>query len=113
MVSPKIILEQLKPIHLFKDIDEKAILNLISQSKVRDLPGDFVVLKEFELQENHCIYIVLEGEIQLNKWDENKDREYHFSTIGSGGIFGDLTFIDTSENAYTAITSTEATIISI
>jgi CRP/FNR family transcriptional regulator, cyclic AMP receptor protein len=80
-----------RKIELLGDLDDEALARVIARCVVSGRPRNSEILSSRD--ESNDVFFILEGRIQVKNYSEN-GREFIFSEIGAGQIFGEFSALD-------------------
>lgn len=80
--------------------EELLLLSYLLEDKV--YPKDGVIFEENERSDD--IYFIVDGEVELSKWDEPCHQQYVIAILKKGDMFGEMAFLDSSPRS-TRVTS--------
>src|SRR3989338_2243275 len=104
-------IELLKDHIFFKGLSKETIDQIIELGQISKMSDKEFFIQEDDDHDLGAIFFILEGVVSLKRWDSQKDREYAFCTLGSGEVFGEVTFLDADQNAYTALSRGGSTVL--
>jgi CRP-like cAMP-binding protein len=91
--------DSLKEQSLLKGLSEEQILYLYKQStQEKFLPNEVIIA---EGEKTTDVYLILEGEVNILKWDEDHSSEVVIGHLGKGDTFGEMSFMDDSPRSTT------------
>lgn len=92
-------LDLLKKHSLLQGLTEEQILLLKERSKMEKFLPNELIIEEGEKTTD--VYLILEGETNILKWDEQHCSEVLIGKIGKGQTFGEMSFMDNSPRSTT------------
>ena len=90
MATPA-ILAQFRRVGLLVELDDEALARIAARTIVTARPRNTQILSVRD--ESNDVFFILEGRLQVKNYSEN-GREFIFSEIGAGQIFGEFSAID-------------------
>lgn len=90
MATPA-LLAQFRRIGLFVELDDDALRRVVARCTVSSRPRDTQILSVRD--ESNDVFFVLEGRLQVKNYSEH-GREFIFSEIDAGQIFGEFSALD-------------------
>jgi len=84
-------LARFRQIELFGDLDDEALARVVARCVVTGRSRNSQILSSRD--ESNDVFFILEGRIQVKDYSEN-GREFIFSEIGAGQIFGEFSALD-------------------
>lgn len=91
--------DYLKEQSFLKGLSDEQILYLYKQSKQEEFLPNEVIIAEGEKTTD--IYLILEGEVSVLKWDEDHNAEVVIGRLSKGDTFGEMSFMDNSPRSTT------------
>lgn len=83
-------MQALRLCNLFNNLDETIVRQLINQLTIRPIPANSLLFKQNEESDTMCI--VINGQFEVNKLDENQQPIF-LGMIGRGGTVGEMGLI--------------------
>jgi len=90
MASPA-LLAQFRRVDLFADLDDEALARVVARSSVAGRARGSQILSVRD--ESNDVFFILDGRIQVKNYSEN-GREFIFSELAAGQIFGEFSAVD-------------------
>ncbi|HET7717579.1 MAG TPA: Crp/Fnr family transcriptional regulator [Bauldia sp.] len=90
MATPA-VLAQFRRIGLFEQLTDEALERVVARSTVTTRPRNSQILSVRD--ESNDVFFILEGRLQVKNYSEH-GREFIFSEIGGGQIFGEFSALD-------------------
>ena len=90
MATPA-VLAQFRRIGLFEQLSDDALLRVVARSTISNRARNTQILSFRD--ESNDVFFILEGRLQVKNYSEH-GREFIFSEIGAGQIFGEFSAID-------------------
>jgi CRP-like cAMP-binding protein len=85
------LLAQFRRIGLFVELDDEALKRVVARCTVSNRPRNTQILSVRD--ESNDVFFILEGRLQVKNYSEH-GREFIFSEIGAGQIFGEFSALD-------------------
>lgn len=104
--------DALKNHPLFKSFNDQQINALLSLSKSQELPPEEIIINEGEI--NDDIFIIIEGEVEILKKEDEGDGQYKIGMLNAGAVIGEMCLLEKVPRAATiqALSDTNILIIS-
>lgn len=90
MATPA-VLAQFRRIGLFVELDDEALRRVVARCSMSVRPRGTQILSVRD--ESNDVFFILEGRLQVKNYSEH-GREFIFSEIGAGQIFGEFSALD-------------------
>lgn len=98
-ITPQFDLPLLMQHSLLKELTEEQVLLLKEHSKIEKFLPNELVIEEGEATTD--VYLILEGEASVLKWDEKHCAQVLIGKIRKGDTFGEMSFMDGSPRSTT------------
>jgi CRP-like cAMP-binding protein len=85
------VLAQFRRVGLFVELDDEALQRVVARCTVSNRPRNTQILSVRD--ESNDVFFILEGRLQVKNYSEH-GREFIFSEIGAGQIFGEFSALD-------------------
>jgi CRP/FNR family cyclic AMP-dependent transcriptional regulator len=85
------VFAQFRQIGLFVDLDDEALGRVVARCTISSRPRTTQILSVRD--ESNDVFFILEGRLQVKNYSEH-GREFIFSEIGAGQIFGEFSALD-------------------
>jgi len=85
------VLAQFRRVGLFEALDDEALRRVVARCTLSNRPRNTQLLSVRD--ESNDVFFILEGRIQVKNYSEH-GREFIFSEIGAGQIFGEFSALD-------------------
>lgn len=95
---------------LFSNLTDAQISRLLTLGKIREYKAEEVIIEEGDSA--HDLYIIIKGEVEVLKKEEESQKLYPIITLTKGDIFGEMSLLE-STRAATVKTTQPTTILSI
>lgn len=89
----------LKSLSLFKTFSNEQIQDIKEHFVEEKFPPNMPIISEGDLTND--VYLIVEGEVAVFKWDEDHHSEVIIGRIGKDEMFGEMSFIDNSPRSST------------
>jgi membrane protease YdiL (CAAX protease family) len=86
------ILDLLKNQALLSHLNEQQLLRISKLLKIQDYSAGEIILKEGE--QSHHLYMILDGEVEILKWDDEYKNQFVIGQFYHGNAFGEMSFVD-------------------
>lgn len=93
----------------FKGLNAEQLDYLLDHVVIRHYKPDEIILRESDTSRD--LYLILEGEVDILKLDEEKIREYKICSLTREALFGELSFIDGRPRSSTAKSKTDTVLL--
>ncbi len=101
--------EALKCNPLFKDFSEEVLERFVSTAEKRSYTAGDLIFAETTTSDE--IFVVLDGEVDVEVALANADRNFEIVTLGVGEILGEVSFIEEGERSATATAKTDVKLL--
>lgn len=101
-------LHLLKTQTLLQGLTEAELIKIYSLLKKKTFEVNEVILEEGEFTTD--LYLIIQGEVSILKWDAEHRYQLPLSTLASGQLFGEMSFMDTSPRSSTIKTTRDTTV---
>ena len=106
------ILDEIKHLSFFSSLSLVQLQRLLPIIKKHELAAQKTLL--FEGDSNRSIYVIGSGEIEIYKYaDSNHSEGIYLTTLKTGEIFGEISFITGDSRSATLVTATSVIIYEI
>lgn len=99
MVDTEKEVDFLKSLSVFKTFSKEQIQDIKDHFVEEKFPPNVTIINEGDLTND--VYLIVEGEVAVFKWDEDHLSEVIIGRIGKDDIFGEMSFIDNSPRSST------------
>lgn len=106
MATPA-LLAQFRRVGLFVELDDAALARLVARTTVFNRPRNTQVLSVRD--NSNDVFFILDGRLQVKNYAEN-GREFIFSEIGAGQIFGEFSALDGLPRSASVVAMEDSTI---
>ena len=100
-----VTLEILRDCVLFEDLDNSTLEQLQRQAETRRFATDETLF--LEMSEGNEIFLILNGEVEIDLRLANADADISLITLGGGEILGEICFVDAGPRSATATARTD------
>ncbi len=98
-------LEILRDCVLFEDLDQSTLEQLQRQAETQRFAKDEVLF--LEMSEGNEVFLILDGEVEIDLRLANADTNLSLITLGPGKILGEICFVDAGPRSATATARTD------
>jgi CRP-like cAMP-binding protein len=101
------LLAQFRRIGLFAELDDDTLGRVVGRCSVSSRPRNTQILSFRD--ESNDVFFILEGRIQVKNYSEH-GREFIFSEIGAGQIFGEFSALDGLPRSASVVAMEDSTV---
>ncbi len=98
-ISDDDLLDFLRQNSLFNGCNENQLKSILKLSTVATFNTDDILIQENELCDN--IYIIIEGQVGIFKFDDHLDHSHQIATLGPNTVIGEITLLDNAPRSAT------------
>lgn len=95
---------------LFSNLTDTQITRLLTLGKIREYKAEEAIIQEGDSA--HDLYIIIKGQVEVLKKEEESQKLYRIVTLTKGDVFGEMSLLEETRAA-TVITLEPTTILSI
>lgn len=106
------LLETLKSLHIFKNLDKEEILEILKISEIKKFSPDIVLFKEGDDGER-MMYVIIEGRVEIISESLKTKEKVSLFSAGKGLSFGEMSFLDAQPRSATIVTTEETEVFMI
>ncbi|MEK7434258.1 MAG: cyclic nucleotide-binding domain-containing protein [Cyanobacteriota bacterium] len=87
------LLNDLKPLHLFKNLENDEIFEIMKISQVKKYPKNSLIFSEGD-EQDFSMFVIIEGKVEISARSEKTNDEISLFYAGRGLSFGEMSFLD-------------------
>lgn len=104
-------LNKLKSQRLLKGLTDKE-LNIVREELISEsYKANETIIEEGSLTTD--LYLLVEGEVSILKWDENRKFQIPLGTLDSGEMFGEMSFMDSTPRSSSVKADSEVRVLKL